>query len=96
MQDLDACNIIADTLYAQKERYKSISADKSIAIAKFDYLEANYKEQLKQKDILENSYKKEAKRSKLIIKIWKGGAITFGLVSLVETGYIALKSIISP
>lgn len=90
MSDLDACNEMADTLYSQKERYKSISILKSKEIAISDSLIANYKGQIAEKIIIGDSYKKEAKKNGTKVKWLKGFATGFGIVAVVEAGFIWL------
>lgn len=64
ISDLDACNEVADSLNAQKERYKSISETKSVVISDDNVLIDNYKKQVAEKEITEASYKKEADQHK--------------------------------
>jgi hypothetical protein len=94
MSDLDACNELADTLYAQKERYKSISSDKSKALAVSDSLAANYKVQATSQKILADSWEKDVKRKSAAGKWLKGIATGLGVLSLVEFIYIGIQSIV--
>lgn len=92
MEDLDACSIMADTLYAQKERYKSLNKDLENEITLCGELVTNLKSQVAEKTITEQSYKKGEKRSKIKSKFLKGFATGFGIVAIVEAGVIWLQS----
>jgi len=92
MEDLDACNIMADTLYAQKERYKSVNKDLQNEVALCDEITANLKSQVIEKTITEESYKKEAKKNKIKGKFLKGFATGFGIIAIVEGLVIWLQT----
>ena len=94
MQDLEDCNVIADTIYAQKERYKSISNDKTKALVVSDSLNKNKDQQIAEKIITETSYKKGEKKQKNINKFLKGIATGFGIIAIIEAGYIGLQSLL--
>jgi hypothetical protein len=90
--DLDACNEMADTLYAQKERYKSLTKDMANEIAESDAQISNLKDQVTEKEITEASYKKGEKRAKIKVKILKGFATGFGIIAICESGWIFLTT----
>ena len=92
MQDLDACNIIADTLYAQKERYKSVNKDLQNEVLTDNSTISNLEKQVAEKEITEESYKKGEKRNKVKSKFLKGFATGFGIIAVVEAGWIYLTS----
>lgn len=94
MADLDACNILADTIFAQKERYKSLSKDQAKALVLSDSLNKNKDQQIAEKIITEESYKKGEKKNKRKFKIWKGLATGFGVITLIESAYIGLQLLI--
>lgn len=92
MQDLDACNLVADSLYAQKERYKSVNKDLQKEVVLSDSLANNYKAQVAEKTITEASYKKGEKRNKIKGKFLKGFATGFGIIAVIEAGWIYLSA----
>lgn len=95
MADLDACNDVADTLFAQKERYKELSRKMDSALVLSDSINANQKQQIEEKKLTEAAYKKESKRGEIKIKLLKGCATFFGAVAIIEAGYIWLVSRLS-
>ncbi len=92
MQDLDACNEMADTLYAQKERYKSLTKDMANEIEISNEQISNLKDQVSEKEITEASYKKGEKRNKIKSKFLKGFATGFGIIAILESGWIFLTT----
>ena len=95
MQDYEDCNIMADTLYAQKERYKDISKDKTEALAVANELNKNKDQQIAEKVITEASFKKEAEKNKNKGKWLKGFATVFAIVAVLEAGYIGLQTLLT-
>ena len=93
IQDLKACNIMADTLYAQKERYKSVNEDLNSQQIINNQIIANQQAQITEKIITETSYKKGEKRAKIKVKILKGFATGFGVIAVIETGWIFLSTL---
>ncbi len=91
--DLKACNEMADTLFAERERYKSISEDKSKELFVSDSLNKNKDQQIAEKIITEASYKKGEERNKVKGKLLKGTSIGLAVIVLVETGWIALTNL---
>ena len=94
IQDLKACNEMADTLYAQKERYKSVNKDMANKIEECDAQISNLKDQVAEKEITEASYKKGEKRAKIKVKFLKGFATGFGIIAILEAGWIWLTTAI--
>jgi len=94
-QDYIDCNVMADTLYAQKERYKSVNKDMANEIEESDAQISNLKDQVVEKEITEASYKKGEKRAKVKVKILKGIATGFGVIAILEAGWIYLSTLLS-
>lgn len=94
MADLDACNDVADTLFAQKERYKDLSREMASALTLSDSINANQTKQIEEKTLTETAYKKESKKQSIVVKMWKGIATGFGVVALVEFVYISFQRLI--
>ena len=93
IQDLKACNIMADTLYAQKERYKSVNEDLASQNTTNNQIIYNQQQQIAEKIITETSYKKGEKIAKIKVKILKGFATGFGVIAIIETGWIFLSTL---
>ena len=85
---------MADSLFAQKERYKDLSVLKSKEIAISDSLIGNYKKQVAEKIITETSYKTEAHKNGIKVKWLKGFATGFGAIALIEAGWLYLITLI--
>ncbi len=83
---------MADTLYAQKERYKSVNKDMENEIAECDAQISNLKDQVAEKEITEASYKKGEERNKIKSKFLKGFATGFGIIAILEGSYIYLTT----
>lgn len=85
---------MADSLYAQKERYKSVNKDMAneIVVAKESIV--NLKSQVAEKTITEESYKKGEKKEKRKNKWIKGFATGLGIIAILEAGWIWVQTII--
>jgi hypothetical protein len=94
MQDLDACNIMADTLYAQKERYKSVNKDMANEIELSNEQISNLKDQVAEKEITEASYKAGEKKAKMKVKVLKGTAVGLGVLVVIEGAWIYLSTLL--
>ena len=79
---------MADTLYAQKERYKSVNKDLQNEIKTDNATIKNLESQVAEKTITEASYKKGEERNKIKGKFLKGFATGFGIIAVVEAGWI--------
>ena len=91
--DLDACNLVADSIYAQKERYKSVNKDLQNEVLTDNLTISNLEKQVDEKTITEESYKKGEKRNKIKSKFLKGFATGFGIIAVVEAGWIYLSAL---
>jgi len=83
---------MVDTMYAQKERYKSVNKDLTNQIKVNEHEKANLQAQVNEKTISEESYKKGEKREKRKNKWIKGIATGFGVVAILESGWIFLTT----
>jgi hypothetical protein len=88
MQDLDACNLVADSIYAQKQRLKSVNKDLQNEVLTDNLTISNLEKQVAEKTITEESYKKGEKRNKIKGKFLKGFATGFGIIAVFEAGWI--------
>ena len=79
---------MADTMYAQIVRYKSLVTGLEVEIEVCDEQVSNLKDQVAEKEILETSYKKQAKRNKFTSKLWKGTTIGLFVIATVEAGVL--------
>ena len=85
---------MADSLYAQKERYKSVNKDQANEIKTDNASIKNLESQVAEKTITEASYKKGEEREKTKNKWVKGFATGFGIIAVFEAGWLWITTLI--
>lgn len=88
--DLEACNLLADTINAQKKRIESLAASLQEKIQIDAQLLQKEKDTAVQLEVLVNSYKKTERRNKFKLAVAKFSALTLAAVATIETGFIYL------
>lgn len=91
--DLDACNELADSLDSRLKNYEVLKLQDDVTIKKFQDDTKNLESQVKEESGLKESYKKGEKREKRKNKIAKGFATGFGIIAVIEAGYIAISKV---
>lgn len=91
--DLDACNELADSLDSRLKNYESLKLQDDITIKKFQDDNKNLESQVIEITGLKESYKKGEAKEKTKNKFIKGFATGFGIIAIIEAGYIAVKKV---
>lgn len=92
MVDMDACNELADSLYSEIKNHQELKKKDDILIKKQENDNKNLEESVKALTDLKESYKKDESFQKTKNKWIKGFATGFGVIAIVEAGYIALMT----
>lgn len=91
--DLDACNELADSLDSRLQNYESLKLQDDATIKKFQDDNKNLESQVNQLGILNSSYKAGESKEKRKNRFAKGFATGFGIIAIIEAGYIAISKV---
>lgn len=91
--DLDACNELADSLYAEIKNRETLKAKDDALISKQQADNKNLESQVSEITKLKDSYKAGEAKEKRKNKWIKGFATGFGIVAVIEAGYIAISKV---
>ena len=90
VNDLDACNELADSLYSQIENYSKLAQQKNEVIITDELIISKQEQQLKEKEFLENSYKEESVKNGKKIKRLKVQRNITGVISITSITLLIL------
>lgn len=91
--DLDACNELADSLYSEIKNREVLKVKDDALISKQQDDNKNLENQVKEITGLKDSYKAGEAKEKRKNKWVKGFATGFGIVAIIEAGYIAISKV---
>lgn len=90
--DLDACNEVCDSLFSEIKNQEKLNAKNDAIIKKHEQDNKVMEDQNKALETLKETYKKGEEKEKGKNKWAKGFATGFGIIAVVEAGWIYLTS----